>query len=285
MRLSKPALILIVGLTIVLATVARITSAYLLDTEASTANSLTAWVEQSTDKFYVTQDDNYGYDDVYKYDSSGSYLEDFSLNSSNRRSAGVARVGSDLYILDRDDSQVYHYTTAGQYLEVSRRLRTTTGGSLNYPNGLAIDGDEMWVTEETGSIYRYSLSAAFPYSYQDLSASSSISLDYWTGNRKAHGLAIDSNYLYVADQYSNRIFRYARSNGAMSYSKILRQVDGSSLYYPSGCMYDGTSLWVSDNGWDEVYEYDLSDLFSSGSTVNAIYEFACTSGNSQSEGI
>ncbi len=282
MRLSKPTLILIVGLTIVLATVARFTSAYLVDTEASTANSLTAWVDQNVCKFYIVDEED---DGVYKYDSSGSYIAYFELNSYNHKALGLTRVSNDLYVLDKEDEQVYHYTTAGQYLEVSRVLKNTTGGNLYRPNGLAIDGDEMWVTEETGSIYRYSLSAAFPYSGSPIYALSSISLDYYTGNRRARGLGIDQYYLYVLDKDMYRVFRYLRSNGSSSYSRILRQVDGSSLQDASGCTCDGTSLWVCDKGKKEVYEYSVADLFTGGYTINALFEFDCTSGNSRPEGI
>jgi hypothetical protein len=282
MRLNRPVLILILGLIIILATVVRITSAYFIDTESSESNSLTAYAEQIVVKFFMADDDDNG---VYRYDSSGNYLDYFSLNYNNGTPYGSAVVGSDLYIVDYNDDQVYHYTTSGQYLGVSRVLRESNGSGLDYPTGMAIDGDEMWITEQTGTIYCYSLSDAFPYSSTPLYASSGINLDYYMYNRKARGLAIDDNYLYVLDNDAFRIYRYLRSNGSSSYSKTLRQVDGTTLQEPSGAMFDGTSMWIVDYGKDKAYQYDLSDLFSYGTTINAISEFSCTSGNDQAESI
>jgi hypothetical protein len=281
MRLTKSALLFLVGLTIVLAAVVGATSAYLIDTETSVNNSLTAYAQQIVVKFFAADDED---DGVYRYDSSGNYLDFFSLTSGNSKPEGSAVVGNDLYILDRDDDKVYHYTTAGQYLGVSRRLRESNGSGLDNPYGMAIDGDEMWITEEDVSICRYSLSAAFSGTF-DYYAVSSINLDYYTGNRKARGLAIDANYLYVLDNDMYRIWRYLRSNGSPSYSKILRQVDGTTLQEPSGAMFDGTSMWIVDYGKDKAYQYNLSDLFSFGFTINAISEFALNSGNNRAESI
>lgn len=281
MRLNRPALILLLGLIIILATVVGVTSAYFIDTESSESNSMTAYAEQIVVKFFMGDDED---DGVYRYDSSGNYLDFFSLTSGNNKPAGSAVVDNDLYILDKDDRRVYRYTTAGQYLGVSRKLKESNGSDLDNANGLAIDGDELWVTEENGNIYRYSLAAAFPDG-SDYWADAYISLNYYMYNRKAYGLAIDENYLYVADNNAYRIYRYLRSNGDSSYSKTLRQVNGDSLQDPSGCMYDGTSIWVVDYGRDEFYEYNPSEMFDGWGSVNAISEHSCTSGNGRAESI
>jgi hypothetical protein len=281
MRLNRPALILILGLTIILATVVKVTSAFFIDTEVSEANSLTAYAEQIVVKFFMADEED---DGVYRYKSDGTYLDYFSLYSGNSKARGGAVVGDDLYILDEDDRRLYHYTTDGQYLGVSRKLKESNGSDLDHAKGVAIDGDELWITEETGNIYRYSLAAAFPDG-SDYWADAYITLDYYMYNRKANGLAIDDNYLYVVDKDAYRIYRYLRSNGSSSYSKTLRQVNGDSLQEPSGCMYDGTSIWVVDNGRDEFYEYNPSEMFGGWGSVNAISEYDCTSGNGRAESI
>jgi predicted ribosomally synthesized peptide with SipW-like signal peptide len=282
MRLKRPKLTLMLGLIIIMATVVGGTSSYFVDTEESTNNSLTAWVQQTVAKFFMADDEDNG---VYRYESDGTYINFFNLDGSNSNPHGSAVVGNDLYILDGYDSRVYHYSISGEYYGRSRLLKESNGDSLTDPRGIAIDGDEMWVTEETGSIFCYSLSDAFPDG-SDYWADSYISLNYYWYNRKASGLAIDDNYLYVADNDAFRIYRYLRSNGSCTYSKTLRQTNGYSLQDPSGCMYDGTSIWVVDYGRDEAYEYSPSALFSGGyGSVNAISEFALTSGNDQAESI
>lgn len=281
MRLKRPKLTLALGLIIVMATVIGTTSSYFVDTELSENNSLTAFAQQIVIKFYMADEED---DAVYRYESDGTYFDYFDLTADNTKPRGSAVVGDDLYILDEDDRRVYRYTTSGDYIEVSRKLRESNGSDLDHVKGLAIDGDELWVTEETGNIYRYSLSAAFPDG-SDYWADAYISLNYYWYNRKARGLAIDDNYLYVVDKDAYRIYRYLRSNGSSSYSKILRQVNGDSLQDPSGCMFDGTSIWVVDYGRDEAYEYDPSAIFSGYDYAYATSEFDCTSGNNRAESI
>ncbi|MCD6453562.1 MAG: hypothetical protein J7K77_04685 [Dehalococcoidales bacterium] len=205
--MKKALLLLGVILGSLLSVVGTGTYAYLSDTEISVNNSLTAWVEE-TAKFFVT-DDSSCPDKVFKYDESGTFVSTFDLPAGDMKPYGMAVVDNDVYVLTRKDKQVYHYTSSGELVEISRVLRDSAGGGLCHPSGLAVDGNDMWLVEESGSLCRYSLSAAFPDDGNPLNAAQEISLYYI--NDDASGLAIDDNYLYVLDGWFKRFFKYPRA--------------------------------------------------------------------------
>ena len=102
----------------------------------------------------------------------------------------------------------------------------------------------------------------------------------------ADGLSIDSNYLYVLDDTNDLIVRYHRAGSIPSLaSNTMKQLSGADLTSPAGIMFNGTSIWVVDFGTDEIYEYDLVDLFSGSGNINAITEFALDSVNGDGQGL
>ena len=228
---------------------------------------------------------------IFKYDAFGNPGGSFDLHTDNGSPSGVYSSTDSLYVLDQPDSQVYHYDCCGVLIERSRRL-DYDGKSIGNPEGLAIDiaAGEMWVVADTNkSIYKYSLSAAFPDTGTPLNAIGVISLN--TNVKKIRGLAIDSSYLYVLDYSTSaketRFYRYLKADGSVTVSKVLMEHDGvNALSSPAGAMFDGTSLWVVDSGTDMVYQYDLDDLFDGGGpTLDATWEFSLDSTNDKATGI
>jgi len=142
----------------------------------------------------------------------------------------------------------------------------------------------MWVLSGNDkNIYQYSLSAAFPDDGSSLPADIEIPLDT-TNNKEAIGLAIDSSSLYVLDSADHQFYRYLKSDGSVTVSKVLNDMGGGALGNPAGAMLDGTSLWVVDSGTNKVYQYNIADLFGSG-TLNAKFEFALDSNNTDASGV
>ena len=102
----------------------------------------------------------------------------------------------------------------------------------------------------------------------------------------ADGLSIDSNYLYVLDDTNDLIVRYDRSAIEPSLaSNTMKQLSGADLTTPAGIMFNGTSIWLVDFGTDEIYEYDLVDLFSGSGNINAITEFSLDVANGDGQGL
>ena len=279
----KKVLILSLALILLLGVAAHGTFGLFSDTETSTGNTFTAWVEEVVCAKLNVADE--GEDKIYKYDDTGAFVGSFNLSSGNGRPAGVASVGDYIYVLDQADKQVYKYTCSGTLLDVSKTLKKQTVGGLGNPYGLAIYGDDMWVIVwgQDFIMHHYSLSTAFAGS-GDINADSQIAPH--ANNTQPTGLAIDDNYLYVVDYGDKQVYRYPDTGGSATISKVLKEAGGGDLDSPTGAMLGGTSLWVVDSGTDMVYQYNLTDLFDgSGTNLNATSEFDLHVDNEDASGL
>ena len=283
----KKVLILALALIFLLGIAARGTFGFFSDPETSAGNTFTAWVEEVVcAKFNVS---DYKDTKIYKYDDSGDFVASFDLSGDSGFPVGVAAVEGDIYVLDHPDHRVYQYTCSGTWVDVSKDLLKLGGpSSIGLSQGLAIYGTQMWVVSGNDkNIYQYPLSAVFP-GPGTLNAAQEIALD--KGNKGAEALAIDSNYLYVLDYDTSgketRFYRYPYPAGTpVTVSKVLLEyTSNNKLQSPAGAMLDGTSLWVVDSGTDKMYEYNIADLFGSG-TINATSEFALDSANTDASGV
>ena len=275
----KKVLILALALVLLLGIAARGTFGLFSDTETSTGNTFTAWVEEVVcAKFNVSDKSDAK---IYKYDDTGTFVGSFDLSGDNGFPLGVAAVGDYVYVIDHAGKQVYKYTCSGTLVEVSKKLLKFGGSSVGNIDGLAIDGTEMWVLSGNDTnIYQYTLSVAFPDDGSSLPATIEIGLD--KDNKGAAGLAIDGEYLYVLDYDTSskdtRFYQYRRSDGALTaVSKVLLEyTSNNKLQSPAGAMFDGvggTWLWVVDSGTDKMYKYNITNLFSASGTLNATSEF------------
>ena len=286
----KKVLILALALILLLGIAAHGTFGLFSDTETSAGNTFTAWVEEVVcAKFNVS---DYNDTKIYKYDDSGTFVASFDLSVDSGFPVGVAAVGDYIYVLDHPDHKVYKYTCSGTCVGVSKDLLKFDGpSSIGRSQGLAIIDTQMWVLSGNDkNIYQYPLGAAFP-GPGTLNAAQEISLD--NANKGAAGLAIDSNYLYVLDYSTSaketRFYQYRRSDGALTaVSKVLLEyTSNNKLQSPAGAMFDGvggTWLWVVDSGTNKMYQYNIADLFGSG-TINATSEFALDSANDDASGV
>jgi len=283
----KLMLYLLIAALILPGIVAKGTSAYFVDVETSTGNSLTAWVNNGpeTGAKFLVADNGKSIDYIYKYDEDGNYVDRFQLPVDNHKPQGVDSVGDYVYVLDNVDLVVYQYNIAdGEIITISRELHDCGGNQLSVPGGLAIDNNDMWVVDSGGGkILRYSLSEAFPFNVEPINAIEEIQLV--NGNGNPGGLAIEAEYLYVVDSAKDKFYRYPRAGGKATISGELKQVDGDKVGKPSGVMYDGTSLWVVDWSESKIYEYDVASLFSGEGDINAIFQFNLHIDNNKADGL
>jgi len=285
----KKVLILSLALILLLGVAAHGTFGLFSDTETSTGNTFTAWVEEVVcAKFNVSDKPDAK---IYMYDDSGDFVGSFALSGDNGFPLGVAAVGDYVYVIDHADKQVYKYTCSGTLVEVSKKLLKSGGSSVGNIDGLAIDiiAGEMWVLSGNDkNIYQYPLGTVFPDG-GTLTATTEIPLDT-TNNKGAIGLAIDSSYLYVLDydtsQKETRFYRYLKADGSVTVSRVLLEyTTNNKLQSPAGAMFDGTSLWVVDSGTNKMYEYDKDAPFSGSGSINAISEFALDGNNTDATGV
>ena len=292
----KKVLVLSLALILLLGITGHGTSSYFSDTETSTGNTFTAWVEECVCYGFNVSDFKGNDRRIFTYDvpdSSASFIGFFDLDADNGHPSGVASFADSIYVLDQSDKQVYQYDCCGTLLEVSGELLPSAGNSIANPVGLAIDGDELWVVSANDKmIYLYSLSAAFSGSGDPVRSDGNREITLVDANTGAAGLAIDSTYLYVVD-YDNpsketRFYRYLKADGSVTVSKVLLEKNtNNELQSPAGAMFDGTSLWVVDSGTNKAYRYDnVASLFPGDSnTVKADWEFDLDSNNSNATGV
>lgn len=288
----KKVLILSLALILLLGIAARGTFGFFSDPETSAGNTFTAWVEEVVCAKFNVSDKSV--DKIYKYDDDGDFVGSFDLSEDSGFPVGVAAVGGYVYVVDHPDHMVYQYTCSGDLVDVSKDLLKLDGpSSIGNSEGLAIYGEEMWVVSGNDkNIYYYPLGAAFP-GPGTLNAAREIGLD--KANKGAEALAIDSSYLYVLDYSTStpketRFYQYRRSDGVLTaVSKVLLEKTPSNnkLQSPAGAMFDGvggTWLWVVDSGTNKMYQYNIADLFGSG-TINATSEFALDTNNTDASGV
>ena len=278
------------------------------DTETSVGNQFTAWIQEYPPaKFHVT-DNGTTINRLFTYDTNGDLIPSLSFNlaSGNNYPSGAATVGNEIYVLDQAGKKIYKYSHDGVLLAVSKRLLKPDGNSaLSNARGLAIDGNEMWVTRYgpgTPILFGYSLSVAFDGSGDDITPSDNITPPI-PGNTEPTGLAIDETYLYVLDYVDARIYGYDRDNNSVRFvSQELRTNNGLELVSPNGLMCDGSSIWVVDSDWDMIFGYNLASLIANATfiptiqsdtieatvmydTINAEYEYSLVSENDNASGM
>jgi hypothetical protein len=219
-------------------------------------------------------------DKAYKYDASFNLVSSSVLTSNNSDANDVAVNGTNTYVLDKADKQVYRYvgsTTA------SKVLKDMSGNGLSTLTGIAISGNDMWVVDDSKKkMYKYSLSAAFAGS-GNINALQEI---LFTGNNAdAEGLAIDANYLYVLDDNDKQFYRYSRAGGAGIASKVMKETGGGNIGTPVGAVIDGLWIWIVDNNKDKAYQYSLSSLFTGSGSLNASLQYPLYGLNADATGI
>jgi len=227
------------------------------DTETSTGNQFTAWIEECVCAKFNISNDKGSIDKIFKYDASGTLAGSFDLASGNSSSSGVASTTDYLYVLDQADKQVYKYNCCGDLLGTSKVLQSSSGSSPGNPFGLAIYGNELWILAwgQNFILYRYSLSDAFSGSG---TINANLQVAYDPANTNPTGLSVDdTNYIYVLDSVDEQFYRYPHPDGSyvgnqVVASKVLRNVSGGAIETPVGAMLDGTSLWIVTDNFPNV---------------------------------
>jgi hypothetical protein len=162
-------------------------------------------------------------------------------------------------------------------------LKGKSGGNLGSPAALAIDGDQVWVSDaSTKKIYRYSLASLFSGT-GNLNAAQEMAVP--SGNNKPGDLALDATYVYSLDESTKQLYRVPKAGGSATLSKVLKETGGGSLGNPSGVVLSGGDVYVSDFGKDKFYKYSLSSLFAGSGNQNASAQWSAASGNGDARGL
>jgi sugar lactone lactonase YvrE len=176
-------------------------------------------------------------------------------------------------------------------LDMSGKGSGTSGTSLSYPKGVAVDASGgLYVADTANNRVLYyakgSTTASVVYGQQDLSGSNAGPIA--TGLHYPNDVAVDNNGgLYVADTWNNRVLYYTKGmttttevRGQTTMTSTTPGTSATSLTGPMAVAVDANGkLYVADTGNNRVLfvgysstaggVYGQQDLISSGSGTSA----------------
>ena len=190
----------------------------------------------------------------------------FDLVSNNSAPRGVWGNEETIWVANDGSGatdKLYAYNRSDGSRDSSSDFDTLNTPGNNNPRGICSDGTTMFVADGgDDKIYAYKMSDTTRDSGKD------VTLD--SANNSPQGLSCDRTHLWVAednDDLTSKIFVYLRSDG----SHVSTLDIGASTLSPSstvgainnndqrGMWSNGTTLFVVDDGDDQVYGYQLSD--------------------------
>ena len=188
---------------------------------------------------------------VFKYSLEGPLLDEFPLAPSNQDATGIATDGSNFWVLDADDKQVYRYNLDGGPELVPFDI-TTSSTDLN---GIATDGTSIWILDSGTGVFRYS--SAGVYQNQTFTLEDE--------NTGASGLTTDGTTIWVVDRDVDRVFSYTTTGVPLGSFNVAPALN------PEGLASDGTNIWVVDRDTNKIYPFGMEGG-SPGATAGGLYD-------------
>ncbi|MCL4202703.1 MAG: VCBS repeat-containing protein [Pirellulaceae bacterium] len=225
-------------------------------------------------KFFVADDKA---NKVFVYGPSGETpnVSDFAVGKVNQRGITTTADGSMIWTVDAKKI-VRVYNNSGNL------LGSWTANKLSKPTGIATDGIDIWIVDQSRKmVYRFDGAASATSG--KLNASSSFKLT--KANAKAEGLTTDGNLLWVVDNHkkTDRVFVYnvaGQNLGAWDLDPVNSVPTGLTID-PTGV---SQSIWIVDGQQAAVYEYSNARGALSGSPP-LFNSFPLALGNSKPQGI
>ncbi|MFA6130869.1 MAG: DUF2817 domain-containing protein [Patescibacteria group bacterium] len=160
---------------------------------------------------------------------------------------GLAYNGGYLWYADSTTGLIYKLSPSDPSVTVTAYDAWDQWGSDEDPTGLAfIDGD-LWVTDDDPTVKKLYNHSSFYLDKDSYEYFNKGNTSFETPSVQPKGLAYDGTYFWLADDYTNTIYKLNASTGAVVSSCI------APYSRPSGVAYYSGTLWVSDWGSDLVY--------------------------------
>ncbi len=223
-------------------------------------------------KFYVV-DTN---DLTYRYTSAGYSIGQFKVSSTlNARDITTTLKGNPLWILSDEGTNKRIYVTDS---EQEKLLGSWTATGLTKPEGIATDGQTIWIVDDsTNRVQRYDDAALRRSGSQ--AKTSQFTLD--SQNQNPSGITTDGEFLWVVDSASDKVFIYDLAGKLLNSWRLdPENADPTGLTINAS----GDSMWVVDSVDDRVYVYSLNGLGSNTAT-RAPSSFRLASTNTNPQGI
>lgn len=214
-------------------------------------------VTQPATKFFVVDTNVEG---TFEYTADGLLVENYSLNSGNKGSKGIATTsdGSTVFVVN-GNKRVYVYDDAGGFLG-----RWTAIGPSRV-NGIATDGTDVWILDhKLDTVFHYAGAAASLTG--DIEATDSFALH--TNNKNGRGITTDGANIWVVNNTSkkDKVYKYDIDGNYIGRWNI----DAANAS-PTGITIDPSgasdAVWIVDNASLSVYQYDGGTTRTSGSAL------------------
>jgi sugar lactone lactonase YvrE len=230
-------------------------------------------------RFYVVNDGSP--DRTYEYAADGTAVENYAINGGNATPRGAASTsaGTTVWVVDANKN-VYVYDTSGGL------KGSWAAGSLPASadvQGIATDGTNIWIVENSGhKVYYYAGAASRTSGSQ--TAKNSFALN--SADTSAKDVVTDGSSIWGVDDgtTTDKVFKYNVANGKLQGSWTIDGGGGS----PTGITIDptgaSTAVWIVDSATDRVYQFNNAHTVTGG-TLTASTSFALAAGNTNPQGI
>jgi DNA-binding beta-propeller fold protein YncE len=236
-------------------------------------------------------------DKIYEYDLSTAFdISTLSLNQSQSISAQQGAIsglffnsaGTKLIVSGTDSVQLDEYTLSTPWdISTETHNRSATLSEMTYAMSVQLSpkGDKLWVVANIpDEVYEYNLTTPF-----DLSTIAYSNNKFDIGTQAANGLGLafktDGSKMYIANSTTSEIFQYSTvaptwsnpdianaSYDSVSVSVLTETTASSDLFFKP----DGTKVYITDNGPDEINEYNLTTAWDL-STLSYVQNFSIAS--------
>ena len=179
---------------------------------------------------------------------------DFNLHAANQDPHGVTSDGTYLYVVDREDGEVYVYNLDGEvyvYNLDGNRPNPSRNFALNDGNdkagGITIASSGIYVVNEDNQrVYIYNLDGTYRSSFNIIS------------NNNAHGIANDGNYIYTLHRVDNNVDDIHVYNLDGTRPDTSRDFNLDSINKETeGIVIVDSILYTLDNESGDIYAYGL----------------------------
>ena len=228
-------------------------------------------------KFYVVNDATAN--QTFEYESNGSPVENYALNSGNSAPRGAASTvaGNKVWVVDANH-KVYVYDASGIL------LGSWTAGTLASNatiEGIATNGTDIWIVDaRSDKVFKYSFAASRLTGSQN--AASSFNLTSSNANPK--DIVTDGTNLWVVNDtlLTDKVFKYTVT-GSLVGSWTITGGGGA----PTGITLDPAApshLWIVDKNTHQIDQYNNAVGQISGSLTASI-SYALATDNTNPQGI
>jgi hypothetical protein len=170
-------------------------------------------------------------------------------------------VETKFYVVDDGSAnRTYEYEAPGSAIE-----NYTLNSANTAPRGAAstITGDRVWVVDNNRKVYVYNTEGGLLGSWTAGSLAS---------NATPHGIATNGTDIWIVDDRSNKVFKYAGAASRLSGSESAASSFNlnSSNGTPRDIVTDGASLWVvNDASTNKVFKYSVAGSLLGSWTIDA----------------